>query len=599
MVLDVIDYFIIVIYLLLSLAIGLYYKNRAGKNMTEFFLGGRNMPWFLAGLSMVATTFAADTPLAVTELVAQNGISGNWLWWNMLFGGMLTTFFFAKMWRRANVLTELELIEIRYSGKEAAFLRGFKSVYMGLFMNSLIIGWVNVALLSLIQVFFNVPTEQLIWYAAAAMLITTVYSSISGLWGVAVTDAVQFVIAMTGCIILAVLVLNADKINGIEGLKAQLPASSLHFFPTISADFSVNNLTTLSITIGAFLSFIAVQWWASWYPGAEPGGGGYIVQRMMSTKNEKHALYATLFFQMANYCLRPWPWIIVGLCTVVLYPDLAVADKKLGYAMAMKDYLPTGLKGLLLVAFLAAYMSTISTQLNWGASYLVNDFYKRFVKPEHKFSNQDAAEKQYVKMGRVFTLFIMLVSLYATTLIGSISAVWEFIIQCGAGLGLVLILRWYWWRINAWSEIAATIAPFIIYFVCIYWIEPNASAAFIANKGTYFITVGGTTICWLLVTYLTKPTDTKILQQFYTQVRPAGSWKPIKLSLQLDENKPSPIGNLAVCWLSAVALTYSVLFSSGKFIFHEWNDAFKWLAVAIVSLIILRIYILKTKILED
>ncbi|RYZ33523.1 MAG: sodium:proline symporter, partial [Sphingobacteriales bacterium] len=309
------DWLVIGSFMALSLWIGLRYKNQASTGLAAYFLGGRNLPWYIAGTSMVATTFAADTPLAVTELVGQSGIAGNWLWWNFLLGGMLTTFFFARLWRRAGILTDVELIEIRYSGRAAAFLRMFRALYLGLFMNCLIIGWVNVALMSILEVFFGISREEQLLFVGLAMVIVMIYSSMSGLLGVAITDVVQFVIAMTGCVILAVLVVNSDKIGGISGLKAQLPAWSLDFFPQITKDSSVSNIAgTLTLSFGAFLAYTSVQWWASWYPGAEPGGGGYIAQRMMSAKDEKHALYATLFFQIAHYCIRPWPWILVGLC---------------------------------------------------------------------------------------------------------------------------------------------------------------------------------------------------------------------------------------------------------------------------------------------
>jgi SSS family solute:Na+ symporter len=594
--LESIDWIIIAAYFVLSLGIGLWYSKRAGKNSSEFFLGGRNMPWYLAGISMVATTFAADTPLAVNELVVQNGISGNWIWWSALTGGMLTTFFFARMWRRAEVLTELEFIELRYGGKQAAFLRGFKAVYLGLIMNVLIIGWVNVALMTILKVMFGLSYTETLQYTAAAMLITAFYSSLSGLWGVAVTDAVQFLIAMAGCIILAVVVVNSDKIGGIDGLKAQLADKpwAFDFFPSIGNNGAAGG--AYSITMLTFLAFVGVQWWSSWYPGAEPGGGGYVAQRMMSAKNEKHAIFATLFFQIAHYALRPWPWIIVGLCCLVLYPGLETPRD--GYVMAMNDFLPAGLKGMLLVAFLAAYMSTISTQLNWGASYLVNDLYKRFKRPESTFANVDAAEKHYVLAGRVVTILIMGVALWVTQFITSISGVWAFIMECGAGLGLVLILRWYWWRINAWSEIAATLAPFVAYAVCKFGIEGNLVTGsellwWQGNKITFFITVIFTTISWLVVTFLTKPEDDKTLSNFYNKVRPMGNWG--KFTLPANVGKP---GYLVICWLSSIVMIYSTLFFIGKLIFKEYNEAGIYAAVVVVAFIVLRYSSMKTKILE-
>ncbi|MCB0408853.1 MAG: Na+:solute symporter [Flavobacteriales bacterium] len=592
MILETIDWIIITAFLLLSLFIGLKYKNKASGNITDFFLGGRNLPWHIAGISMVATTFAADTPLAVTELVAKNGISANWVWWNFLIGGMLTTFFFANLWRRANVLTELELIELRYSGRAASLLRGFKSIYLGLFMNVLIIGWVNVAMVSILQVFFDIPESTAFWYMIIVMIIAMIYSSLSGLLGVAITDTVQFVIAITGCIILAVIIVNTKEIGGIEGLKSKLPDGALNFLPQIGNSES-NTFATLTISIGAFFSFAAIQWWASWYPGAEPGGGGYIAQRMMSTKNEKDAVFATLFFQIAHYCLRPWPWIIVGLCSLILYPDLT--DKKLGFVMAMKDYLPSGLKGLLFVAFLAAYMSTISTQLNWGASYLVNDLYKRFIR-RNKNKDVQQEEKHLVNVSRYFTIIIMIVGAFVTTMIHSISAVWEFIMECGAGLGLVLILRWYWWRINAWSEITATLAPFVGYIIGHCILESTTGKWFTENRGSFIFTVLFTSVSWILVTFLTKPTKKEKLESFYLLVKPDGNWSPFK---HLIQKKSSNLKNLTICWLSAITLTYSILFATGKIIFLEFVDAFYFGLSAIISFITLRYFLIRTNIFNN
>lgn len=592
MILENIDWIIIASFLILSLYIGLKFKAKASSSLSNFFLGGRNLPWYIAGMSMVATTFAADTPLAVTELVAKNGISSNWLWWNFLIGGMLTTFFFANLWRRANVLTELELIELRYSGKPASILRGFKSIYLGLFMNVLIIGWVNLAMISIIQVFFDVEPSIAFWYTVGVMIIAMIYSSLSGLLGVAITDTIQFIIAMTGCIILAIIVVNSDKIGGIEALKAKLPDGSLNFLPKIGQNTD-GVFSTLTISVGAFFSFAAIQWWASWYPGAEPGGGGYIAQRMMSTKNEKDAVFATLFFQIAHYCIRPWPWIIVGLCSLVLYPELT--DKKLGFVMAMKDFLPAGLKGLLFVAFLAAYMSTISTQLNWGASYLVNDLYKRFIKKSNTSEPSEKEEKHYVQISKLSTIFIMIFGAFVTTKINSISAVWEFIMECGAGLGLVLILRWYWWRINAWSEIVATLSPFIGYIIGHYFLIDLFGSQFIENRGPFMFTVIFTTIAWLTTTYITKPSEHQTLNKFYNLVKPDGNWKPF----QTDKKSNSNLIKLFVCWISSISLTYSLLFFTGKLILLEYIQSLTFLATAIISFIVLRHFLIRTNIFNN
>ena len=582
-----IDWLIIALYLALALGIGIYFKGTASKSLGDFFLGGRRLPWYIAGISMVATTFAADTPLWVTEKIAQHGISGNWLWWNMLIGGMLTTFFFARLWRRANVLTELEFIELRYSGKAAAFLRAFKSVYMGIFLNAVIIGWVNTALGAILQVFFDISEQQVIYYIMGAMLVVVIYASLSGLLGVAITDFVQFFIAMAGCIILAIVVVNSEPIGGISGLKAQLPAWRFDFFPEINTASTADTIGTYSLTIGAFLTFGLVQWWASWYPGAEPGGGGYVAQRMMSAKNEKHAVMATLFFQIAHYCLRPWPWIIVGLCALVLYPDLGVENASQGFVLAMKDYLPAGLKGLLLVAFLSAYMSTISTQLNWGASYLTNDLYKRFIRKKKQNEVEEEVQKDYVQKARIFTFLIVLAGLFSTTQMTTIDGAATFLIECGAGLGLVLILRWYWWRVNAWSEITASIAPFGAYFI-------SNQMLGLDYPNNFLLTVGISSVAWLFVTFITPATSARTLEHFYERVQPDGWWKPLKKN---SETK-SQMGPLLLCWLFSIVMVYACLFFIGDLIFMNYEKAIIEAIILLIAYIALRIQLKKTRIFE-
>lgn len=575
--LETLDWIVVIVFLSAIFLIGLSFTKRAGKNLESFFLGGRNLPWYIAGLSMVATTFAADTPLAVTELVAQNGISGNWLWWNALAGGMLTTFFFSHLWRRAEILTEIEFIELRYHGPVAAFLRGFRAIYLGLIMNVLVIGWVNVALVSLIQVFFGVPPAEAIYYVAAVMFGAAIFASASGLMGVAITDVIQFVVAMIGCIVLAYFVLATEQVGGITGLKSQLPAETFEFFPSIGG--GEEGSSKMAIGLSSFIAFFGFVWWTSWYPGAEPGGGGYVAQRMMSTKSEKSSVLATLLFYVTHICIRPWPWIIVALCSLVLYPNLAAGEEKLGYVMAMRDHLPAGFKGLLFVAFLAAYISTISTQLNWGASYLVNDVYKRFLNPE-------ADNRNLILVSRLATLLLMLVGLYVSTLIESISGVWQFIMECGAGLGLVLILRWYWWRINAWSEIVATITPFLVYAVC--WYQG------IEFPTSFFWTVGITTVAWIVATYVTQPTNEEHLKKFYNKITPDGMWGPIK-HLSNAGKKSSDVKFLLISWISAVVMTYSCLFLIGKIIFREWPAAGMWGGIALVAAIVLGGALNKTK----
>lgn len=561
-----IDWALLLLYFALSIAIGLYYSKRAGANTNEFFLSGRNLPWWLAGTSMVATTFAADTPLAVTELVAQNGIAGNWLWWNFVFGGILTVLFFARLWRRAGVITDVEFTELRYSGKPAAILRGFRALYLGVFINCIIMGWVNVAMGSILQGLFGIPEHQVIVYVAACMVIVALYSALSGLWGVSVTDVFQFVIAMAGTIILAVVVLQLPEVGGIAGLKAKLPKWRFDFFPAVGTTEQFDGAQGLALSFAAFLAYVGVQWWASWYPGAEPGGGGYVAQRMMSAKDEKHSLLATLWFTIAHYCLRPWPWILVGLASLVLYPDLA--DKKLGYVYAMRDFLPPGLLGLLVAAFFAAYMSTISTHLNWGTSYVINDWYRRFVR-------QNAEERHYIRISRIVTFVVMAISIVLTIVIDTISGAWVFIIEASAGLGLVLILRWYWWRVNAWSEISAMIAPVIAYGCVRFFTE-------IEFPESLFIIVMFTTVCWVVVTFLTPLTDVQTLTRFFTRVHPGGFWKPVASQLP-EVAQDSRVRSHILDWFAGVILVYAALFGIGKLILNEYGAASIYLAAAVGS----------------
>lgn len=549
------DWLVIAGYMMVSLLLGIWFSKRAGKNTEEYFLSGRKLPWWIAGTAMVATTFAADTPLAVTELVAQNGISGNWLWWSMAFGGMLTVFFFAPLWRRAGILTDLEFTEIRYSGKPAAFLRGFRAVYLGLFMNCIIMGWVNKAMMSIVSVVF--PEWNAVYFIFGAMIFVALYSAMSGQWGVAITDTFQFMFAMLGCIVLAWFALDHPAINGIEGLKNQLVSSTFGLFPTIG---NTTITGVLSLSLAAFLTYIGVIWWSSWYPGAEPGGGGYIAQRMMSAKNEKHALLSTLWFNIAHYCLRPWPWIIVALVSLVLYPHLSVEHQKDGFVMVMKDVLPVGWYGLLIAAFLAAYMSTIATHLNWGASYIVNDVYARFVEKK-------AEQKKLVWMSRLVTVLLMVVSFVVTHYLDTIAGAWKFILDCGAGIGLVLILRWYWWRVNAWSEIAAMITPLVAFslFSIYYPLEFPSSTLIITAI---------TTLVWLVVTYSTRPTPNDHLKSFYAKTRPAGpGWEKIRNMTGIPASSLK-ITRLFKLWIFGVGIIYGTLFASAYFIFSHWELAF-------------------------
>ncbi|MFN4298133.1 MAG: sodium:solute symporter family protein [Thermaurantimonas sp.] len=563
-----IDYLIAGVGLVFFLIINLQLRKKGTKNVESFFLGSRDVSWKLLGLSMVATTFAADTPLWVTEKVVQHGISGNWLWWNMLLGGMLTTFFFAKYWRRAGILTEPEFISLRYSGPLVKPLRMFKAVYLGLFLNAVIIGWVNAAMIKVVGEFFQLSREWSVAVVMLMMVYTAVYSAVSGLIGIVVTDAIQFVIAMAGSILLAVLVVRLPEVGGLAGLVEKLPEWRFHFFPTIDHGSS----DVLTISAGAFFSFVALQWWNSWYPGAEPGGGGYISQRMMSARSEEDAQKASLFFQLAHYCLRPWPWIVVALAALVLYPGLTDQEAGNAYIRLIRDYMPTGIRGLMLLVFLSAYMSTISTQLNWGSGYMTNDLY--LLRKNFKIKHQ----KEPVKAGRIFTLLIMVAGGLVSFYIDTIDTAAQFLIQAGAGLGSVLILRWYWWRINAATELVATVVPLFILAVSKVWLEPAFGDAFVRQNGTFYVVVFGTMTVWISVAYLSKPTDMQVLKNFCAQIKPAGLW-PDKL------HKPdnSEVKRNAVKWLFAVLMAYSLLFGTGYMLFGQWFNAVSFLTVALLS----------------
>lgn len=542
------DWTLVVVYFILALSVGVYFAKRGGSNIVEYFTSGRSLPWWLAGTSMVATTFAADTPLAVTELVANHGIAGNWLWWNMVMSGLLTVFLFARLWRRAEVLTDVEFTELRYSGKPAAILRGFRAIYLALPINLIVLGWVTLAMVKIIELSIGVDK----WIAVGiCVLVTLIYSGLSGLWGVVVTDFLQFIIAMVGSITLAVFAVNA--VGGIGGLKESLAQiygenlEVLNFAPEIGS---------IWMPVTAFFVYLAVNWWAAWYPGAEPGGGGYVAQRMFSTKDERHSLLATLWFNIANYALRPWPWILVALASLVLYPNLE--DKQTGYILVLLNHLPSGFKGLLLASFAAAFMSTVSTQLNWGSSYLINDFYKRFVK-------KNASPQHYVRAARWATVGIVLAGAFVTSQMNSIAGAWKFLLALGAGTGSVYILRWFWWRINAWSEISAMIASFVVSIFLQLGLGMDTSNAAVFAK-VMLITVSISSIVWVTTTLLTQPESDETLLRFYRKVRPGGNlWKPIsKKAPNITTDKG--LGWDFLDWAAGIVLIYSALFGAGKII---------------------------------
>ncbi len=552
------DIAVIIAFFAVNLGIGLYFARRGGKSVGEFFLSGRSVPWWLAGTSMVATTFAADTPLAVTGFVTQHGIAGNWVWWSSVMSGILTVFFFAKLWRRSGVLTDVEFIELRYSGRAAAALRLARALFQGVFVNTVIMGWVNLAMAKILELTLHVPKLEAL---AVCLVFTAIYVTIGGLWGVLVTDLLQFVVKMSMAIVLAVAAVAA--VGGIPVLESKLAAldaahkvtthgSILAFFPTTNEAW---------LPLLTFVTYIGVQWWASSYPGAEPGGGGYIAQRIFSARSENDSLLATLFFNVAHYALRPWPWILVALAALVLYPHGVrgpdgKVDAELGYIQTMIDYLPAWARGLMIAGFLAAYMSTIGTHLNLGASYLTNDLYRRFMRPGQ-------SERHYVWVSRLATLIVMVLAVIGAYANNSVGGAWVYLYNLTAGVGLVMILRWYWWRINAWSEIAALAASLITSNVLLAlraFADANAAAE------TLLVTVPVTTLVWVVVTYCTQPESDATLERFYERVRPSSfGWKPVARRVS-----PAPgiesLGVNLIDWIAGCGLVYGALFGIGKLV---------------------------------
>jgi len=573
MTLSVADYAVIIAFFAINLGIGLSYARRGGKSLGEFFLSGRNVPWWLAGVSMVATTFAVDTPLAVTGFVTQHGIAGNWVWWSSVMSGILTVFFFAKLWRRSGVLTDVEFIELRYSGKPAAALRLVRALFQGVIVNTIVMGWVNLAMAKVLQLTLHVPKIEAL---AVCLVFTALYVTIGGLWGVLVTDLLQFVVKMSMAIVLAVAAVAA--VGGIGALETKLAAldaahkitstssSILAFFPTSNEAW---------LPMLTFVTYIGVQWWASSYPGAEPGGGGYIAQRIFSAKSENDSLLATLFFNVAHYALRPWPWILVALAALVLYPNGVIGsdgnvDPELNYIKAMIDHLPAWLRGLMIAGFLSAYMSTMGTHLNLGASYLTNDIYRRFLRPS-------ASEGHYVAASRVATLLVMLLAIAGAYGNNSVSGAYVYLYNLTAGVGLVMILRWYWWRVSAWSEIAALFASAVISnALLLAHVFTDANA----NAEVLLVTVPITTVVWIAVTYLAPAESDATLVRFYERVRPSAfGWRRIA-SLARPAPGAEPLGVNAIDWVAGCGLVYGALFGIGKIVLGDLPQGFAYLAVA-------------------
>ncbi len=552
-------------YLAITLGLGVYFRRRSGKSMDDYFVSGRNVSWWLAGTSMVATTFAADTPLLVTGLVYSQGIAGNWLWWSFLPSGMMTVFLFARLWRRSGLLTDVQFAEMRYAGKPAAFLRGFRALYLGLLMKCLILGWVTKAMISIVATIFGVSDHVALAVCVFFLIpFTGVYVALGGLWGVLWTDLFQFALKMG--IVIAVAYYAVAACGGMESLLLQLrtlrgvavvrgvmprPGDPVSFFPDFGRGLTAQPLWTLpAIT---FIVYLALQWWAFWYPGAEPGGGGYIAQRIFSARDEREGLLSVLWFNIAHYAVRPWPWILAALTAIVLYPRLEHPEN--AYMMIVNQHVPHAVKGVIVAGFMAAFMSTVATQLNWGASYLVADFYRRFVK-------KDASESHYVQASRVATVLLVVASALVAAQLASIRSGWEFVLELGAGTGAVYLLRWYWWRINAWSEISA-MATAMAVSVWLRAYAPFDGTGPVLFAKTALTTVGITSLVWIAVTLLTAPEPESKLIEFYTRSRPdVRGWKRVaqrvpELAVTRDLER-----NLA-CWILGCGMVYAALFGTG------------------------------------
>jgi len=579
MQLENIDWLIILAFFILSLVIGIIVSKKSGKDVTEFFLSGRKMPWWLLGISMVATTFSADTPNLVTDIVRTNGVAGNWVWWAFLLTGMLTVFVYAKLWRRSEVLTDLEFYELRYSGKGAAFLRGFRAFYLGAVFNVLIMASVCLAGIKIGGALLGLsPVETLLISCA----ITVIYSSIGGLRGIIITDFFQFILAMVATFWAAYEIVNLPQVAGLTNL--------LNHPDVIPKLNLIPDIADTDLFIAVFIIPLAVQWWAVWYPGAEPGGGGYVAQRMLSAKDEKNAIWATLLFNFMHYAVRPWPWILIALASIVVFPNLeslqvafpnTIVGNDLAYP-AMISFLPSGLLGLLVASLIAAFMSTISTHLNWGSSYLVHDFYRRFFV-------KDRTEKHYVFMGRVFTVLLMVFSAFFALFLNNSLQAFGIILQIGAGTGLIFILRWFWYRVNVYSELTAMIVSFIVALAFEFIIPNNFS---VEEKLIIGVTI--TTISWLIVTLITPPSNMETLQNFYKKIQPGGpGWKKV---IEESESKGITISGKKekwdvpsgiLCMLFGSISVYSILFGIGYILYSQTTTGIIFLIISVLSVIAL------------
>ena len=581
----VVDWLAVVAYLAITLFLGLYFRRRSGKSIDDYFVSGRSVSWWLAGTSMVATTFAADTPLVVTGLVYTQGIAGNWLWWAFLLSGMLTVFLFARLWRRSGLLTDVQFAEMRYSGKPAAFLRGFRAVYLGLLMNCLILGWVTKAMTSIVSVTLGVSDRSALAICVLFLMpFTGLYVALGGLWGVLWTDLFQFVLKMS--IVIGVAWYGVKAAGGMQALLARLAAmraanpgsgDATAFFPDFSRPLGQEALWTLPVL--TFLVNVGLQWWASWYPGAEPGGGGYIAQRIFSAKDEKNGLLSVLWFNIAHYAVRPWPWILTALCATVLYPHLAHPES--GYMLVVSEHVPAALRGVVVAGFMAAFMSTIATQLNWGASYLVADFYRRFI-------TREASEQHYVQISRLATVVLVIASAAVSWWLADIRSGWQVVLEVGAGTGAVYLLRWYWWRINAWSEISAMIAALGV-TLALRWFHVFSGGNAVGFAKTALTTSAVTTLVWLIVTYMTPSEPMDVLVRFYRAVRPQVSgWKPV--AAQAPEVAATrDLGRNLLSWVLGCLMVYLALFGTGRLLLGPASQGWFLLCAAAICAALLAI----------
>ena len=585
--LQLIDWVIVAASLLICFVPALFFGKRAGQSTSEFFVSGRAVPWWLAGLSMVATTFSSDTPNLVTDIVRRNGVAGNWVWWAFVLTGVSTVFFYARLWRRSGVMTDLEFYEIRYSGKAAGVVRGFRAVYLGLLFNCMIMATVNLAACKIAGVLFGFERWQTLAFVGA---LNVVFATHSGLWGVLVIDMIQFFIKMTAVIAAAYFAVTLPQVGGLSGLVTKLSATpgpnGINYL-NILPDFTNN----WDIAVAVFVMPIAVQWWAVWYPGAEPGGGSYIAQRMLASKSERDALGAVLFFNVAHYVLRPWPWIITALASIIVYPNLSdiqaafpnLDPTLIGHDIAfpaMLKFMPVGFIGLMVGGLIAANSSTILTHLNWGASYLVHDFYRQFMK-------KDASEKHYVMVGRLATVLLFVLSSALVFVLDSAKDAFDVILQIGAGTGLLYLVRWFWWRVNAWCEVAAMVSSFAISLILLI----------LAKNGIHFsthvallMTIAFTTVCWVTTAFVGPTTDRQVLIDFYTKVRPFGpGWKKVQKDAGLVDGWGGPraagdnIPLALLGWVAGCTMIWSALFTVGNFLYGRTSTATFLLATFVVS----------------